>query len=193
MKLADYAKSIGISYQTAWRHFKAGKIPYPTHQLDTGTVIVDYDPKRTSDKINKVAIYTRVSSSENKENLDRQAERLTQYSIAKGYQIAHIVKEIGSGLNDHRQKLEKLLLKDDYEILIVEHKDRLGRFGTNYIDILLKRLGIKLEIVNLADNGRDELMEDLVAIITSFAARLYGQRRAKRKTERIIETLRQEN
>lgn len=86
-----------------------------------------------------------------------------------------------------------LLLKDDYSILIVEHKDRLGRFGTHYIDILLERLGVTLEVVNLADNGRDELMQDLVAIITSFAARLYGQRRAKRKTEKIIQTLQSKN
>jgi putative resolvase len=189
MKLSDYAKTLGISYLTAWRHYKAGKIPYPTEQLPTGTVIVDYDPKKISGGIKRVAIYARVSSAENKDNLDRQAERLTLGAIAKGYQIVYIVKEIGSGLNDNRKKLEKLLLKDDYDILLVEHKDRLGRFGTHYMDILLRRLGVNLEIVNLADNGRDELMQDLVAIITSFAARLYGQRRAKRKTEKIVEAL----
>ncbi len=79
--------------------------------------------------------------------------------------------------------------QDDYQILIVEHKDRLARFGIRYMELLLKRLEVKLEVVNLAENGKDELMQDLVAIITSFAARLYGQRRAKRKTEKIIETL----
>jgi putative resolvase len=189
MKLSDYAKTLGISYLTAWRHYKAGKIPYPTEQLPTGTVIVDYDPKKMSGGVVKVAIYARVSSAENKDNLDRQAERLSQYVMAKGYQIAYVIKEVGSGLNDNRKKLEKLFLKDDYDILLVEHKDRLGRFGTHYIDILLKRLGVNLEVVNLADNGRDELMQDLVAIITSFAARLYGQRRAKRKTEKIVEAL----
>jgi predicted site-specific integrase-resolvase len=189
MKLSDYAKTLGISYLTAWRHYKAGKIPYPTSQLPTGTVIVDYDPKKIPGGLVRVAIYARVSSAENKDNLDRQALRLTQYAVAKGYQIAYIVKEVGSGLNDNRKKLEKLLLKDDYDILLVEHKDRLGRFGTHYMDILLKRLGVNLEVVNLADNGRDELMQDLVAIITSFAARLYGQRRAKRKTEKIVEAL----
>ncbi|WP_414581219.1 IS607 family transposase [Scytonema sp. PCC 10023] len=189
MKLSDYAKTLGISYLTAWRHYKAGKIPYPTEQLPTGTVIVDYDPKKMSGGVVKVAIYARVSSAENKDNLDRQAERLSQYAMAKGYQIAYVIKEVGSGLNDNRKKLEKLFLKDDYDILLVEHKDRLGRFGTHYIDILLKRLGVNLEVVNLADNGRDELMQDLVAIITSFAARLYGQRRAKRKTEKIVEAL----
>ncbi|KYC38035.1 hypothetical protein WA1_37390 [Scytonema hofmannii PCC 7110] len=96
MKLADYAKAIGISYQTAWRHFKAGKIPYPTKQLDTGTVIVDYNPQLNAAKLHKAAIYARVSSAENKDNLDRQAERLINYSLAKGYQIAHVVKEVGS-------------------------------------------------------------------------------------------------
>jgi len=189
MKLADYAKTIGISYQTAWRHFKAGKIPYPTKQLSSGTVIVDYNPNLDRDMAGKAAIYARVSSAENKDNLERQAERLTHYAIAKGYTVQRIVKEIGSGLNDNRKKLEKLLKQDDYQFLIVEHKDRLGRFGTHYIDVLLARCGVTLEVVNLAENGRDELMTDLVAIITSFAARLYGQRRAKRKTEKVIQTL----
>ncbi|MCL1474623.1 IS607 family transposase [Argonema antarcticum A004/B2] len=127
--------------------------------------------------------------AENKGNLNRQALRLTEYAIANGYQIVRNVKEIGSGLNDNRKQLEALLQQDDYNILLVEHKDRLARFGTHYLDVLLLRLGVKLEIVNLADNGRDELMQDLVAVVTSFAARLYGQRRAARKTERIIAEL----
>ncbi|NJS16658.1 MAG: IS607 family transposase [Nostocaceae cyanobacterium CSU_2_110] len=189
MKLADYAKILGISYQTAWRHYKAGKIAYPTRQLESGTVIVDYNPNLDLKTANKAAIYARVSSAENKENLDRQAERLTNYASAKGYQNCKHCKGGRKRLNDNRKKLEKLLKGENYQYLIVEHKDRLGRFGTHYIDVLLTRCGITLEIVNLADNGRDELMTDLVAIITSFAARLYGQRRAKRKILKIIETL----
>lgn len=191
MKLPDYAKELGISYKTAWRWWKAGKLPHPARQTETGLVIVDYVPAAvpTQTHSNQVAIYSRVSSSENRDNLDRQAERLVQYSTAKGYQVVKVVKEVGSGLNDNRQKLEQLLIDGGYEILVVEHKDRLARFGVNYIDVLLKKLGVKLEIVNLADNGKDELMQDLVAILTSFAARLYGQRRAKRKTEKIISEL----
>lgn len=191
MKLSDYAKYLGIAYQTAWKHYKKGLIPYPTRQLPSGAVIVDFDPKKNESykKFTKAAIYARVSSAENRKNLDSQSERLCRYSEAKGYQIIHVVQEVGSGLNDHRKKLEKLLKQDDFDVLIVEHKDRLSRFGTNYMDLLLSRLGIRLEIVNMVDNGRDELMTDLVAIITSFSARLYGQRRAKRKTEKIIAEL----
>lgn len=193
IKLSEYAAKKGIAYQTAWRHFKNGKIPYPTEQLPSGTVLVDYDGSSALGSQRRAATYSRVSSAENKSNLDRQSERLEGYAMAKGYTITHVVKEVGSGLNDNRKKLERLLRQDDYDILIVEHKDRLGRFGTHYMDVLLDRCGIKLEIVNLADNGRDELMTDLVAIITSFAARLYGQRRARRKTEKIIAELQENN
>jgi putative resolvase len=150
MKLPDYAKAIGISYTTAWRWWKTGKLPHPARQTESGLIIVDYSPQkpRSELKQNRVAIYSRVSSSENKENLNRQSLRLTEYAIANGYQIVRSVKEIGSGLNDHRKQLEALLQQDDYDILLVEHKDRLARFGTNYLDVLLLRLGIKLEIVN---------------------------------------------
>lgn len=191
MKLPDYAKELGISYTTAWRWWKAGKLPHPARQTESGLVIVDYKPtnEKEESKGKRVAIYSRVSSSEDRDNLERQAQRLREYAIAKGYQIVKVVKEVGSGLNDNRKKLEELLEQDDYNILLVEHKERLARFGTHYLDVLLKRLGVHLEIVNLADNGRDELMQDLVAIITSFSARLYGQRRAKRKTEKILAQL----
>lgn len=190
MKLPDYAKHLGISYQTAWRWWKAGKLPHPARQTETGTVIVDFSPEVTElAKSNRAIIYARVSSSENRNNLDRQAERLTQYATAKGYTIIKVVKEVGSGLNDNRRQLEKVFQMDGYDILVVEHKDRLARFGCHYLDVLLARLGVKLEIVNQADNGRDELMQDLIAIITSFSARLYGQRRSKRKTEKIIAEL----
>jgi putative resolvase len=189
IKLSEYAEHLGIAYQTAWRHYKAGKIPYPTKQLHTGTVLVDYTEDKPLKAKGYAAIYSRVSSAENKENLERQAERLTSYAIARGYTVRHVVKETGSGLNDNRKKLAALLSKDDYEILIVEHRDRLARFGTAYLELLLNKSGVTLDIVNRVEDKTDDLMTDLVAIITSFAARLYGQRRGKRKTEKIIATL----
>jgi predicted site-specific integrase-resolvase len=194
MKLSDYAKHLGISYQTAWRWWKAGKLPHPARQVESGTVIVDFvlGEDKNSSNSKRAAIYARVSSSENKDNLDRQAERLSQYATAKGYQVVRVVKEVGSGLSDSRKKLESLLLNSDYDVLVAEHRDRIARFGLNYIGILLGRLGVQLEIVNLPEEARDDLMEDLVSIIVSFTARLYGQRRAKRKTEKIIAELHSE-
>jgi len=137
----------------------------------------------------KVCIYARVSSSENKDNLDRQAQRLEEYAIARGYQIHKVVKEIGSGVNDNRKQLNNLLIDKDYRILIVEHKDRLTRFGFNYINTWFEDVGKKVEVVNESVNDKGDLMQDFISIITSFCARIYGLRRSKRKTEKIIKEL----
>lgn len=121
MKLKDYAAQQGISYRTAWRWWKLGKLP--GHQMDTGTILVDVEPPGpTVPKATRVAIYARVSSAENKPNLDSQAERLVAYCAAKGYQEALVVKEIGSGVNDARPKLLALLEDPSIGLIVVEHK-----------------------------------------------------------------------
>jgi predicted site-specific integrase-resolvase len=187
MKLSDYAKKLGITYKTAWRLWKSGKLN--AFQLPTGTIIV-----REEDKLpDKVCIYARVSSSENKNNLKKQADRLREYAIARGYQIYKVVEEIGSGVNDTRKKLCQILQDKNYNKLIVEHKDRLTRFGFNYIKILFDQIGKDIEVVNEVENDKEDLRQDLVAIITSFCARLYGLPRSKRKTEKIIKELKRQD
>jgi predicted site-specific integrase-resolvase len=74
-------------------------------------------------------------------------------------------------------------------VIVVEHKDRATRFGFRYLETLLERQGRRIEVVNLSEDGREDLVSDLVAIFYSFSARMYGQRRAKRKTEAIIKEL----
>lgn len=184
VKLSDYAKSIGVSYKTAWRMWQRGELN--AEQLSTGTVIVHVDKPKTE---KGVIIYARVSSSQNKSNLEAQAKRIENYCIAKGYQIVRVVKEVGSGVNDNRRKLIDVLTRDDYSLIVVEHKDRLSRVGFNYIKVLLNNHGKDIEVVNLANEQKDDLMQDFVSIITSFCSRLYGLRRAKRKTEKIIAEL----
>ena len=100
-----------------------------------------------------------------------------------------MVKEIASGVNDSRPKLLSLVGDTSITLLVVEHRDRLTRFGFHYIETLFKTRGRKIEVVNQADNGTEDLLADLVSIISSFCARLYGQRRAKRKTEKIVAAL----
>lgn len=128
MKLGEYAKQQGVHYRTAYRWFHAGRLK--GRQMETGTILVD-EPVENSPIVQKVAIYTRVSSSENKSNLNGQADRLVDYCAQ----------------------------------------------------------GRRIEVVNLADNGKEELMQDLVSIVYSFSARMYGPRRAKRKTEIIVKEL----
>ena len=136
MKLSEYAKKHNIQYRAAWNRFKAGKIPN-AKMVDGHVVIEEQSPFNTKN----VIIYARVSSSENKTNLESQAERLCQYATAKGYTIVKVVKEVGSGVNDNRKQLQALLSSDDdWAILIVEHKDRLTRFGFNYISTLMTKM-----------------------------------------------------
>ena len=189
MKLSAYARKIGVSYRTAFRWFHAGKLS--GYQMDTGTIIITDTPPEATVAITeqKVAIYTRVSAAENKSNLEGQAERLADYCAAKGYRVALVVKEIGSGVNDTRPKLMKLLTDPSVTRIVVEHKDRLTRFGFNYLEKLLAMQGREVEVINLAENGKEDLVQDFVSMVTSFCARLYGQRRSKRKTERIIAEL----
>lgn len=103
--------------------------------------------------------------------------------------MAKVVKEVGSGVNDARPKLLTLLADNGISLIVVEHKDRLTRFGFGYLDTLLTTHGRAIEVVNQAENGTEDLLADLTAIVYSFCARLYGQRRAKRKTEAIVREL----
>ena len=118
---------------------------------------------------------------------------MKQYAIAKGYTIVEVVKEVGSGVNDNRPKLLKLLEKDSYGTIIVEHKDRLTRFGFNYIETLLKKQNKQIEVVNKAEDEVSDLKEDLISVIYSFSAKMYGLKQSKRKTEKIIKCLEEEN
>jgi len=160
--------------------------------MNTGTILVMEDVPARHAPTN-VAVYARVSSAENRSNLDSQAERLVAYSAACGYQVAKVVKEVGSGINDARPKFLALLSDQSIGTIVVEHKDRATRFGFRYLETLLKTQGRSIEVVNMAENSTEHSLADLTAIIYSFCARLYGQRRAKRKTERIVQELEAEH
>lgn len=111
--LKKYAVDHGIKYRAAWNRYKAGKIP-GAFKDEFGKILIKED---IPDRPLKVACYARVSSSQNKDNLERQANRLVDYANAVGFQVALLVKEVGSGLNDQRPKLTKLL--NDIELTIL--------------------------------------------------------------------------
>lgn len=191
MKLSTYADHLGVTRQTATRWFHAGKIK-GAYQLDTGTIIVPNDifDKKTQAE-GRTIVYVRVSRSEQrKTTLETQAKQLVDFSIANGWVVDEVIKEVGSGLNDDRPKLMKLLTSDEpIRRLVVEHKDRLTRFGFNYLTLLAKKMNFDIIVVNNAETDKDDLIQDFIAIITSFCAKIYSRRHVKRKTERIIKEL----
>ena len=188
MKLSAYAKQLGIHYDTAYRMWQRGEIA--GYQLPSGTIIVTTpEVQPTAARPQKVAVYARVSSAENRKNLESQAERVSAFCTARGWQVVKVVKECGSGVNDQRPQFLALLADTSLSHIVVEHKDRCSRFGVAYIQTLLKTQGRELVIVNEAEEGQEDLMQDFVAIITSFTARLYGRRRASRKKTALLAAL----
>jgi predicted site-specific integrase-resolvase len=178
MKLSAYAKQVGVTYKTAYQWWRAGQVD--AYQLPTGTIIVR-EPKPAA---TGVALYARVPSAEQKDDLTRQMQRLRDYAAARGYQVVAEVSEIAAGLDDERPKLHKLLTDARVGVLVVEHRDRLARFGYGYIATLLEHEGRRVEAVFPTDTG-DGLVDDFAAVIASMAARLYGRRNAKRRAAQI--------
>lgn len=187
LKLSEYARRKGISYRTALRWFHAGNIP--GRRMPSGTILVQDDAEADGQPtVRRAALYARVSSSENKGNLSTQLERIRQFSVASGMQVTHAISEVGSGLNDSRPKLLKLVFEtDDWDVLVVEHKDRLTRFGFRYLQGAVEAAGKEILVVNPTEaNTEADLMNDFTSLVTSFCARLYGLRRSKRATEKLI-------
>ena len=108
MKLSEYAKIHSVTYRTAWNRFKKGKIKN-AFQDESGTISI-LDGLDSVD-FSQCALYCRVSSNKQKNDLDRQSERVKQFAIANGYTVNHIIKEVGSGINDNRKRLIELLQK----------------------------------------------------------------------------------
>jgi putative resolvase len=181
MKLSQYAKKVGVTYKTAYRWYRAGTLD--AYQTETGIIIVR---EKADEKplTGRIALYARVSSLGQKEDLERQMQRLKDYAAAKGYQVAKEVTEMASGLNEKRPKLEKLLADASIGTIVVENRDRLTRFGSHYIETLMEAQGRHLEMIFPGDTG-DELGDDFVSVITSMAARISGRRQSKRRAEKI--------
>lgn len=190
LKLSEYAKKHGVCYRTAYSHFRRGLIT-GAYSLPTGTIVIP-DSYEAPKGAEHTVIYSRVSSSENKPNLDAQAERLKLYCAAKGWQVAEDIREIGSGLNSTRKKLAAILKEGKATRIVVEHKDRLARFGVEYIEECARKFGCEIHVVNSAKEVREDLIQDFVSVITSFCAKIYGQRRNRRKTEKLIRELENE-
>ena len=187
MKLSQYAKELGVCYKTAWNLFNDGKIP-GAYQLETGTVIVPNNINENKSNEYGVILYARTSSNQNKKLLESQVERLTQYAISKGYKIKQIVKEYGSGLNDERKLLSKILKENQYDKIIVENKDRLTRFGFNWIQLLTNN---RIEVINESKEKDEDITKDLISIIHCFSARIYGLRRSQNLKNKIKQDIKE--
>lgn len=188
MKLSTWAKKQGISYKTAWRLWTAGKLPLPAKQLATGTIIVKEPELSPETGTSSVILYARVSSSDQRQDLDRQVSKLAEYVTSNGHRVVKVVKEVGSGLNGKRTKLLSILKDPDAKTIVVEHKDRLARFGFEYIQALLDSSGRRVIVIDETEM-KDDLVQDMIDVLTSFCALIYGRRSAKNKAKKALKEI----
>ena len=185
MKLSEWAKREGVHYQTAWRWFQEGVLPVDAVQLETGTILVEQEPSEVS---REVALYARVSRADQKDDMDRQLARLIQFATKRKLAVTKTVTEVGSGLNGRRTKLLGLLGDKNVGTIVVEHRERMGRFGTEYVEAALSVSGRKILVVEEGEL-KDDLVQDMTDVLTSFCARLYGKRSAKNRAKRAMKAI----
>lgn len=181
IRLSEWAAREGIARITAYRWARAGLVPNLV-QVASGRLLVETDVIGSK----KIALYARVSSADQKADLERQVERLSAFAAGRGLVVSETVSEIGSGLNGHRKKLLRLLRDPEVGTIIVEHRDRLARFGVEYLEALLSSNSRRLIVLNEGEERLD-LVQDFIDVVTSMCARIYGRRAARNRAKRALE------
>jgi predicted site-specific integrase-resolvase len=182
VNLKEWAASQGISYATARRWFEAGKLPVPAYQA--GRLIVIGEPVPASQP-GVTVVYARVSSADQKPDLDRQVARVTGWATGQHLPVDRVVTEVGSAVNGRRGKFLTLLRDPSVTTIVVEHRDRLARFGAEYIEAALGASRRRLLVVDPAGVD-DDLVRDVTEILTSLGARRYGRRAAANRAARAV-------
>src|SRR3990167_416694 len=159
IKMSEWAAQHGVHYRTAKRWVREGTFPAKIERTPGGhlRVIEAVADEAVADEA--VVIYARVSSSDQKADLARQGERMVAYARAKGLRVQSVVPEIGSGLNGHRKGLARILGDAGARVILVEHRDRLARFGVEYIDAALAATGRRLIVADETEHKSDLVQE----------------------------------
>ena len=183
MNLAVWAQRNGVARVTAYRWFRAGLLPVPA--VKVGRLILVDEPTADTGVDRRTAVYARVSSADQKVDLDRQVARVTAWATGQQIRVDQVVTEVGSALNGHRRKFLALLRDSSVQRIVVEHRDRFCRFGSEYVQVALAAQGRELVVVDTAEVD-DDLVRDMTEILTSMCARLDGKRGAANRAERAV-------
>jgi putative resolvase len=185
MRLKEWAAQQGIHYQTAWKWFRDGKLPVPALQTPSGTILVQPAAEATPSEDGGLGLYARVSSHDQRTDLDRQVSRLSQWAAAASAQVVRVEAEVASGMTGRRPKLRRLLADPAVRTVVVTHRDRLARMNTELVEAALAAHGRMLVVL---DDGEvtDDLVRDMVEVLTSFCARLYGRRSARNRALKAV-------
>jgi putative resolvase len=175
----------GVHPQTAYRWFREGTLPVPAVRVNSRSVLVTPDAVTASVAGGGLGLYARVSSHDQKPDLDRQVARLAAWAARSGQAVARVEAEVGSGMDGARSKVRRLLADPRVRTVVVEHRDRLGRMNTELVEAALSAHGRRLVVLDPAE-VEDDLVRDMTEILTSFCARLYGRRSARNRAEKAL-------
>lgn len=186
MNLTEWAKTQGVHPQTAYRWFREGTLPVPAQRVGPRTILVNVEASTSPEAVGGLGLYARVSSHDQKADLERQVARLTRWAATTGHPVVRVESEIASGMNGARTKAKRLLADPAVTMVVVEHKDRLGRMNVELVEAALSATARRLVVL---DEGEveDDLVQDIVDVLTSFCARLYGRRSAKNRARKALE------
>lgn len=200
ISIKEAAEFLGVSDETLRLWEKDGKIT-PTYttgghrrynKIDIEKLAGVYVEPTESLSTNKVALYCRVSSHDQKTkgDLERQVGRMTTEALKRNYNIVAVFDEVGSGMNDNRKKLKnlfELVESRKIDIVLIEHKDRLSRFCINYLISYFNSFDVKIEWTEevLGKTYEQELVEDILSLMASFSAKIYGRRSHQNKKKGV--------
>jgi len=182
--LTEWARLQGLHPQTAYRWFREGKLPVPAVRVNSRSVLVAPDAALASAR-GGLGLYARVSSHDQRGDLDRQVARLSAWAVKAGMPVTRVEAEVGSGMNGARVKIRRLLADPSVQAVVVEHRDRLGRMNTELVEAALGAHGRRLVVLDPGEVD-DDLVRDMTEVLTSFCARLYGRRSARNRAEKAV-------
>jgi putative resolvase len=182
MNLSDWAERVGVSNFTAYRWFREDTLPVPAQKVGR-LILVDMESSESLG--GRTVLYARVCSDDQRGDLDRQVARVTEWATRRGLSVDEVVTEVASDMTAKRRKLARVLAGPTALTVVVEHRDRLARFGVKHLEAALSAGGRR---VLVADEGEvdGDLVRDMTEVLTSFCARLCGRRGARNRAEKAL-------
>jgi putative resolvase len=185
VNLTEWAHAQGIHVQTAYRWYREGRLPVPVQKVGRLILVSPQTAVEAGRHFEGVGLYARVSSHDRKSDLDGQVSRLAGWAVKAGLPVVRIEAEVGSGMNGARAKVRRLLADPAVTVVVVEHRDRLGRVNTELVEAALSANGRRLVVLDDAE-VTDDLVRDMVEVLTSFCARLYGRGSARNRALKAL-------
>lgn len=183
MNLVVWAEGNGVARVIAYRWLRVGRLPVPAHRV--GRVILVDEPAGQPGRWGRTAVCARLSSADQKVDLDRQVVGVTAWATAEQIPVGKVVTEVGSALYGRRRTFLTLLGDPTVRRIVMKRRDRLGRFGFECVQAVLAADGRELVVVDSADVD-DDVVGDITEILTSICARLYGKRAAGNRAARAV-------